>query len=264
MLPQESDRDLPSDSDMERGKGREVGTRGSERLVSPGRVSFFALMAGILAGAVSWTAGELTVNHYSIPTKTETIMNVVVQRPVAGAEESTMFRNAMLSFSLLGAVLGLTMGLAGGLARGSARSAAGASILGLLLATAAAAGSSALLVAYFLKNWNPDSENLILPLLVHGGIWSAIGGGAGMAFGAGYSGIRGLLVGLIGGLVGGALGAAAYEVIGAIAFPLDRTVDPVSITRGSRFLARMAVGVLVAVCVAVAINFRAKRLYVAR
>ncbi len=110
--------------------------------------------------------------------------------------------------------------------------------------------SLALLPAYnAYKQRHPDEafRDLVLPLLVHAGIWSAAGAAGGLAFGLGLGERSPLLRTVLGGLVGAAVGAMAYELIGASAFPAARTAQFVSETWETRLLARLAVTVLAAV-----------------
>ncbi|AMV37757.1 hypothetical protein VT85_09995 [Planctomyces sp. SH-PL62] len=51
-------------------------------------------------------------------------------------------------------------------------------------------------------------------------------------------GLRRAGLGLAGGLLGGILGAAAFEMLAAMAFPLDGATQAVSNSRESRLMAR--------------------------
>jgi hypothetical protein len=44
-----------------------------------------------------------------------------------------------------------------------------------------------------------------------------------------------------GGLIGALVGTLAYELIGALAFPLARTTDAISISKSTRLIACLAV-----------------------
>ena len=116
-----------------------------------------------------------------------------------------------------------------------------ASMLGAAVATGAAYG---LLPVYY-RNVDLESRDLTYPLLTHGGIWAAVGAAAGLALGLGLGG-RGRWRGAMGGLLGGIAATMVYEPIGALAFPLDKTSEPVSATVLPRLFAHLAVGVLVA------------------
>ena len=100
-------------------------------------------------------------------------------------ERDARLYSSVLSFTAMGGVLGLAMGLAGGLASRSVIAGLAAGISGLLLGEAAAASISHVLVSNFFKSRIPESTNLVLPLLTHGAIWSAVGVIGGLAFGLG-------------------------------------------------------------------------------
>jgi hypothetical protein len=118
--------------------------------------------------------------------------------------------------------------------------------MGLVLAGAAGAGTAMGLVRLFFQIQDRQSNSLLLPLLVHGGIWSAIGLAAGVALGIGAGGRgRALRTGL-GGLQGAIVSTLLFEVVGAIAFPTARTHYPVSEEAASRLLALVTVSMLVA------------------
>ena len=79
--------------------------------------------------------------------------------------------------------------------------------------------------------------------MVHVGIWAAVGAAGGMAFGIGVGGRDRILRAAVGGLVGAALGAVAFELIGAVFFPMAETPKPVSESMVTRLLARLLVAV---------------------
>ena len=62
---------------------------------------------------------------------------------------------------------------------------------------------------------------------------------------------------LFGGLLGAAVGAVAFEVVGALAFPLALTTRPIPVTWGSRLVAHLLVAVCAAAGAAVAARERA-------
>jgi hypothetical protein len=87
---------------------------------------------------------------------------------------------------------------------------------------------------------------LLLPLLVHGGVWSAIGLAAGSAFGAGLGGRGRILHAALGGLSGAIAATLVIEVASALAFPLAKAHRPVSEAPGARLLACLGVASFVA------------------
>ncbi len=82
---------------------------------------------------------------------------------------------------------------------------------------------------------------MLLPILLLGGIWSAVGAAGGLAFGIGMGGRDRILLGALGGLVGAALGTILYEVLGAMAFPIAETGSPIAATSPTRLLGRVMV-----------------------
>jgi hypothetical protein len=96
-------------------------------------------------------------------------------------------------------------------------------------------------------------EGFIPPLLMHGGIWGAVGAAGGLAFGLGLGGRDRAARALIGGLLGALLGTVLYDLIGALAFPMSRTDFPVAADWPPRLLARLLVAGLAAAGTAMAV-----------
>ena len=226
--------------------------------VGPARRWALAMTAGLLAGLVAWLGGEACLNLIKPPRHAANskglVLNVTDRREIANVEA----KNAGLAFAILGGSLGLGFGVAGGLTRRSRRAATIAAVLGLVVGAAGGAGMSLALLAPYnhYKARNPDdaARDLILPLLVHAGIWSAVGSLAGLVYGFGLGERRRLSRIVLGGLAGAAFGTVAYELIGAAAFPAAQTTQFVSATWPTRLLARLAVAVSAAVGVALAID----------
>jgi hypothetical protein len=157
-----------------------------------------------------------------------------------------LVRSHTVSFAQQGAILGAILGLAGGLARRSARAGLLAALVGLALGAAAAAGAAYGLLPVYYDKFDPQEDPLIYTLFTHGAIWAAAGTAAGLAFGLGLGGRRRWVRGALGGLLGGVAATMLYDMVGALAFPLDKTNDPVSATLVTRLFAQLAVAVLVA------------------
>jgi hypothetical protein len=67
----------------------------------------------------------------------------------------------------------------------------------------------------------------------------AIGAVGGLAFGIGLGGRRSRAIrGLLGGLLGAVAGAVLYELIGALALPGTKIMEPVAVSWGVRLLAQ--------------------------
>ena len=214
-----------------------------------------SLAAGIMAGLISWIAGEAVVEHFKPETHREERYGVERTLPTAKSLVATEIKNAALAFAILGGALGLALGLAGGLARGSLRFALSAATVGMVLAAMAGVILSFVLVPVFQTRFDMVDQGLTVPLLTHGGIWGAIGAMAGLAMGIGLGGWRSITCCLVGGLAGGILGALAYELAGAVVFPLDKTYQPLSETASSRLLGRLTVAVCVATGAVLATQF---------
>ncbi len=154
-----------------------------------------------------------------------------------------------MTYGVLGALLGLTLGAAGGMARRSPGAAITAALIGLVLGAAAGTGTTFLLLSlYHALHADPSPDNatqeLYLALATHGGIWVAIGAAAGLGLGLGLGGGR---VGrtIIGGVLGAAIATAIYEFGAAMAFPLEKTLEPTAMAPGPRFLAHLTVALCV-------------------
>jgi hypothetical protein len=147
----------------------------------------------------------------------------------------------------MGGFLGLTMGLAGGLARRSVLASAWAAIGGLILGTAAGASTALVLVSNFFQRHDPQSGDLVFPLLTHGAIWSVVGAIGGLAFGLGFGGRGRWITTALGGLVGAAAATIIYEIVGALAFATSKTDQPVSSSITARGMAQLLVAILSAV-----------------
>jgi hypothetical protein len=255
MRASDSDRIPPSSSNLVAS-----GETGDPAAAAVGSARRWALTmtAGLLAGLAAWLGGEACLNLIKPPRHAANskglVLNITDRREVASAEA----KNAGLAFALLGGSMGLAFGAAGGLTRRSGRATTTAALLGLMAGSTGGAGMSLALLAPYnrYKSRNPDeaARDLVLPLLVHSGIWSAVGGLAGLAYGFGLGERRRLPRIVLGGLAGAALGTIAYELIGAAAFPAAQTTQFVSATWPTRLLARLAVAVTAAAGVGLTIG----------
>jgi MFS family permease len=204
----------------------------------------WAVVAGLLSGLLTWAAGEVAWERVKSAQTPK-----IVPFPTAEDHDRVirdMASSTAVSFIQQGAILGAVLGLAGGLARRRALAGLIAALVGGGLgAIAAGAAALGLLPVYF-KNVDPQANDLTYPLLTHGGIWAAAGAAAGLAFGLGAGGRGRWARCAVGGLLGGALATMVYDLVGAIAFPLDKTSQPVSATMVTRLFAQFAVAVFVA------------------
>ena len=217
----------------------------------PGGFPRLVFAAAILAGIIAWLGGEAIHGRYDAPLLDSFHPR---SREMGAMVASATIREGMRAFAMLGAALGLAMGLAGGFARRSRPAALAAGSLGLVLGAVVGAGSVVALVPYYLKYVNRDGDDLVWPLLTHGGIWSAVGAAGGLAFGLGLGDWRRAGRVLVGGLIGALIAVLVFELVGPLAFPLAKTGEPISESWGSRLFARLVLTVLTAAGAALAVR----------
>jgi hypothetical protein len=220
-----------------------------------GRLWPLALAAGLGAGVMAEAAGEAAYGFFrpaivATPLTGGSIVDTANNATKVAAE----IKNSALASALLGAAMGLTMGLAGGLARGDRRAGVRAGLVGLSLGAIAGAGTGLPLAWVYYKNQRAIVDDLFQPMLLHGGTWGAVGAVGGLAFGLGLGGRASAVRTVLGGLLGAALGTVLFELVGAVLFPLARTVQPLALSWDARMLARLSVATLAAVGAALAVD----------
>jgi MFS family permease len=203
-----------------------------------------ALIVGIfVAVAAAWIAANLADRFRMI----ENVEHGVKFRAWT-LDIGRATQNAAVAYALLGAILSLILGVTAGcfLGRFSIPRVLAAGLAGIVLgASFAAASSYGLAPIYFHRL---ETADVTLSLLIHLGIWTAVGAASGVAFGVG-SGSRDVLVrSLVGGITGAALGTLLFDISGAF-LPLARTERPLSEEAGTR----MAANIVLCLCVAVGI-----------
>ena len=210
--------------------------------VPSARLWFWALGAGLLAGVLAWLVGEalLGANKDRLTPKMEPFPQLETKLALLAAKQEV----ATLIFAGLGACFGFTMGIAGGAARKSASASAKAAVAGLILGGIFAGGVAWGLLPIYFSNQKAQDDDLLLPMLIHVGIASAVGAAGGAAMGIGLGGRTGQTI--VGGLAGAAGGAVLFEVIGALAFPTARTAEPISAAMASRLMLLLFVTVCAA------------------
>lgn len=217
---------------------------------SPDRLWAWAIAAGLLAGLLTWAGGEVVWGRVLSSQRPK-----IIPFPTAEDRDRVIMgqvRSTSTSFIQQGAALGIVFGLAGGLARRSPRAMLAAALVGGLLGAVAATGAAYVILPVYYRNVEPQENALAIPLLTHGTIWAAAGAAAGLALGVGLGGRGRWWRCAVGGLLGGAAGTVVYELLGAIAFPVDKTSQPVSATVVTRLIAHLAVGLLAAAGAAMA------------
>ena len=217
--------------------------------VRSGRAMWAIVLAcGAAAGLVSWLGGELAHGAFKPQLFVFESMGIRSLAPSRYSQRAADLKNSTLVFAILGGVTGLTMGLAGGLA---VRSPARGLKLGLLaLATGAIVGAltSLALVPFFFRELVPDSNDLLSPVLIHGGIWTAIGavGGVAFAIARGMSKRR-FADAIAGACFGAVLATIFYHALAAAVFPQAKSTEVVANTAIVRFLAMSLVAILIAI-----------------
>jgi hypothetical protein len=208
------------------------------------------LLAGLVAGPVAWGAGELAHGFFRPRTYRVEIMGMVSMQPSRESQKSADIANSTVASAILGAVTALMMGLAGGLA---VRNPGRGLMVGLVAQAAGAmAGAAAAYALMPIFYWQlvPDSNDLLTPILIHGGVWTAIGVVGGMAFVAGRDSWRQFPVAAVFACVGAFLASILFHVTTGILFPHSSSAEPVGRSALVRLLATSLVTVLVAIGVA--------------
>jgi hypothetical protein len=207
-----------------------------------GRARGLAAIAGLLAGLLAFAIGEAT--YEIIPTEKvpKNLMGTTVLVVERATSTEAARRNGALAFAALGLCLGTCLGLAGGLARRSASGAIAGAMTGGLLGLALGAGVSWASIPWFIMTRLDYTDyDIFISFIMHGLIWGLLGASAGLAFAVGLG--RSRLCGktLTAGFAGAVLGTVAYELIGAAAFPMAETDEPISETWATRLMARLLV-----------------------
>ncbi len=231
-----------------------AGVAGVSVPVPLGRVRWLIVLGGLVAGLVAFGIGEAT--SQLIPPDTVE-MNVMGGRSTVLSRSTprVVTRSGALAFGILGACLGGCLGIAGGLARRSASAAMIWGSVGSVLGLTLGAGLSfALFPSYFWARDNYSLDELIASIALHGLIWAPLGGAAGLALALGLGERQLCGRALAAGLMGALLGAVAYDLIGALLFPLARTADPVAATALNRLVSRLMVSLATALFVSLSLS----------
>jgi hypothetical protein len=216
------------------------------------RLLVFASIAGLIAGSASLLAGEVVLRRYQ--SELLAPLNISPSPEEMRRWHDARLYSATLTFTLMGGILGVAMGLAGGAVRRVVSASVRAALVGCLLGTAVAAAAALVLVSVFFKRHDPQSGDLVLPLLTHGAIWSTVGAIGGLAFGLGLGGRGRWKSTLAGGFAGAVLATVVYEIVGAILFATSKTHLPVSSSLTTRVMAQLLVAILSAVGAASAVR----------
>jgi hypothetical protein len=173
-------------------------------------------------------------------------MGVSAMRPSRESQIAADSANATLAFAILGGVTGLMMGFAGGLA---GRSPVRGLIVGLAsMAAGAVVGASAslALLPFFFRRLVPDLNDLLTPMLIHGGIWMAIGALGGLAFAIGMGRGRHLPIAIGAACVGAFLASVLFHLLSESLFLDSDSTEPLAKSAIARLLAMLLATVLIA------------------
>jgi hypothetical protein len=212
---------------------------------------------------LSWLLIEATLDSFKPQATSTQFMRMTFFIPSWQERATAGVRNAVLALGLMGASVGLAFGVAGGLARRSVWAGALAGVFGLLLGAAGGAGAAFASVPLASQVHDRDPGNMSLEmassLCARGIPWAAIGALGGLAFGIGLGGRARAGRGLLGGLLGAVAGALLYEVIGALALPDTKIIEPIAASWGMRVLAQMLAVIAAAIGIAALVPDRAMR-----
>ena len=208
-----------------------------------------ALIVGIfVAVAGAWIAANLADRFRIVENVEHETVDHGIRFRGTKLEIGRATQNAAVAYALTGAILSLILGVTAGCfpRRFSIRRVLAAGLAGIVLgASIAAASSYGLTPIYFNRMGTAD---VTLSLLIHLGIWTAVGAASGVAFGVG-SGSQDVLVrSLVGGITGAALGTLLFDISGAF-LPLAHTERPLSEEAGTRLVAN----IVLCLCVAIGI-----------
>jgi hypothetical protein len=206
-----------------------------------------ALAAGVTAGLVSALAGELLHEAFKPELFSVQVALTTFIQPSAASLNAADLKNATLVFTILGGVTGAVMAIAGGLV---GRSLSRGLIVGLggLVAGAGVGevASHALLPLFFVRGLIPDPNDLLSPVLIHSGIWTAIGAIGGLAFALGMTRGRRTLNSVVGGCFGALIATLLFHGIGEAMLPDSGSTAPLATSTVLRVVATFLVTLLIA------------------
>lgn len=217
------------------------------RPLSRSRIWAIALGAGVAAGFVAWLAGELFHDFFRPRLHEVQALGIKALKPSKESLNAASLANGTLADGLLGGMIGLALGLAGGLACRSPLRGIKVGIPSLLAGAIVAAVGSIALIPLLSRGLVPDTNDLLTPILIHGGIWMAIGAVGGAAFAWGMNRRRQIAVAAGAACVGGFLASVLYHLIDAGVFPDSDPTEPISKSALVRSLSMLLPALFIAV-----------------
>ncbi len=208
--------------------GGSIGSAPLRRIIGSalGWIWGIALTAGVVAGLISWVGGEIAQNTYQ-PRRFPTVVpgGAIEMRPTASSTNVAEFKNGILIFAILGGITGLSMGLSGGLVGQSPYRGMVVGLGALVSGMLVGALISLALLRFFYRSYVADPNDLLSPILIHGGIWMAIGAVGGFAFALGMGRWR-RIPAAIDGAVGGFFASILFQTLTASFFPDAESLGP--------------------------------------
>jgi hypothetical protein len=162
----------------------------------------------------------------------------------------TATRNAAVAYGLLGAILASSLGVTAGclLGRFSIPRALTAGLAGIVAGASVGAASSYVLTPIYFNRLG--TADITLTMLIHMGIWTAVGAASGIAFAIGSGARKGFVGSLIGGMTGAASAAVLFDVCGAF-LPLAHTERPLAEEARTRLAAALLQSLFIVVGIVV-------------
>ena len=230
-----------------------------DTLPEPRKALLPALLFAVLSALAAWGVGQLAAERfsYSIATSGGMPSGAEIAKQNAAFAQSQAQRAAVV-FATLAGLLTMSLGVLGGWSRSNRNAAIRCGVLGLVLGAAVAGGLSLAIFPGYLLGYSPDGDDLTRPFLYFGGLWGVVGLVAGAVFGLAQGGGTPRIVrSAIGGAVGGVLGGVLIQVIGGVAFPLDKVIEPFpveGITQATGVWSRLVARLLAALPIALGVT----------
>jgi hypothetical protein len=219
---------------------RSIGKEGRPHL----RVFAIALAAGVAAGLGAWVAGEFVHEFFQPQLFSVRVAFSTFIQPTAASVNTAELKNATLVFTVLGAVTGLVMGAAGGFAAHSRARGLAIGLGGLVAGGVAGAVASLGLLPFFFRGVVPNPNDLLLPILIHAGVWMAIGAVGGAAFAIGMKCGRRVFNAAAGACFGALIATLVFHGLSEAFFPDSASTALVATSSRARLLAVSLITVL--------------------
>ncbi len=240
----DSGTEFSSNVPTEQGPGLAAGeARKTAKEVPRGPLLGLALLAAAVAATASWGLDEAGLFRFRPAIENLSMMGHAYQDASPRTRELATLKGASCLLGSFGALLGVGMGLVGGQSSRRRRQALIAAGVGLLAGGIAGAAPLWTVIAAYNRAEELGAGGIGRSLLMHWALWTALGAAAGLALGIGIGDRTRLLAALFGGAIGAMVGTFAYELVGALVFPLAETGKPISETSATRLMAMLFIAV---------------------